>query len=181
MPLTLTGKFLLATTKLGDPNFARTVILVIRHDQQGAFGFVVNRPTDLSVADALGGILDDAAQIESPVYFGGPCTGPLFVLHRDSAIGGENPVPGVHLTTDREAIEALLVAQTGPAKFFGTYSGWSPEQLEGELAEGSWAVCDATADDVFSQDERLWSRLHARINLSKYIAPDRIPDDPSLN
>ena len=181
MLATLTGKFLLATAKLVDPNFARTVILVIRHDSQGAFGFVVNRPTDLTVADALGGVIDDASQIESPVYFGGPCQGPLFVLHRDPAIGGENPVPGVHLTTDRDAIEALLVARAEPAKYFGTYSGWSPDQLEGELAEGTWLLCDATADDVFSEDAKLWSRLSARVNLAKYLPPELIPDDPSLN
>jgi len=179
--VTLTGKFLLATTRLLDPNFAQTVILLIRHDAQGAFGFVVNRPTDLMVADALGGVLDDAGHIDSPVYFGGPCQGPLFVLHRDAGIGGENPLPGVHLTTDRDAIEALLVAGAEPAKFFGTYSGWSPEQLETEIAEGSWLIYDGTADDAFSTDARLWHKLNARIHLSKYMPPERIPDDPSVN
>ena len=177
----LTGKLLLASPKLVDPTFAAAVILLIRHDEQGAFGFVINRPTDLSVADALGGVIDDASDIQSPIYFGGPCQGPLFVLHGDGGIGGENPVSGVYLTTDRDAIEALLVAHAEPAKFFGTYSGWSPDQLEGELAEGSWTVCDGAAGDVFSQDGKLWAKLHARIHLSKYVSPDRIPDDPRMN
>ena len=181
-PMTaLTGKFLLASRDLLDPNFARAAVLVVRHDEEGAFGLIVNRPMNLTVAAALGDAIQAAGSSDATVFSGGPCQGPVFVLHADPAIGGESPLDGVFVTTDREAIETLMLAQSSPLKVFGTYSGWSPQQLEGELAEGSWLVCDVRPGDVFSPDVELWSRLFSRTQLSKYIRPDQIPDDPSVN
>jgi putative transcriptional regulator len=177
----LTGKFLLASRTLLDPNFARAAILIVRHDDEGAFGLIVNRPMTVSVKAALGDAIDAAVTVDASVYSGGPCDGPVFVLHGDPLVGGESPLPDVFCTTDRDAIEALLVAATKPFKVFGTYSGWSPNQLEGELEEGSWIVCDATAAHVFSGDPNLWQHLSSRANVSKYVRPDRIPDDPSVN
>ena len=177
----LTGKFLLASRELLDPNFARSAVLIVRHDAEGAFGLIVNKPMPVSVKAALGSTIDAAATVDAAVYSGGPCDGPVFVLHSDEAVGGESPVAGVYCTTDRDAIEALLVAATTPIKIFGSYSGWSPDQLEGELEEGSWVVCDAMASHVFSADPNLWQHLTSRANVSKYVRPDRIPDDPSVN
>lgn len=177
----LAGKFLLASKTLLDPNFAQTAVLIVRHDDDGAFGLVVNRPLPVTVSAALSDTIDAAAAIDASVYSGGPCEGPVFVLHGDPAIGGDSPVAGVFVTTDRDAIEALMVAGSEPLKVFGTYSGWSPSQLEGELEEGSWLVCDASAEHVFSTDKQLWTHLTSRTQLSKYIDPDRIPDDPSVN
>lgn len=177
----LTGKFLLAAPPLVDPNFVRTVVLIVRHDEDGAFGLVVNRPTPLDIATALGDTLEAAHDIALPVYFGGPCPGPAFVLHTDPTIGGEEPLEGVFVTTDREAIETLLRNRSEPFKLFASYSGWSKGQVEGELAEGSWLVLDATNDDIFTSDPHLWTRLHTRANLSRFVKPDRIPDDPLVN
>jgi putative transcriptional regulator len=177
----LIGKFLLAGHKLLDPNFARTVVLIVRHDEQGAFGLVINRPMNLTIGKAIGPIIESASNVEEPVYFGGPCEGPVFVLPTDAGIGGDEPLSGVFTTTDRDAIETLLAGAAEPLKLFASYSGWGAAQLEGELAEGSWVVCDAKIDEVFSIDEHLWSRLHTRAHLSRYVDPDRIPDDPSVN
>lgn len=177
----LTGKFLLASRDLLDPNFVRSAVLIVRHDAEGAFGLIVNRPTNLTVAAALGETIETAAANDASIFSGGPCRGPVFVLHADPAIGGESPLDGVYVTTEREAIETLMAAQASPLKVFGTHSGWAPDQLEGELAEGSWLVCDAKAGEVFSPDVELWSRLFSKAQLSKYIRPDRIPDDPRVN
>ena len=177
----LAGKFLLASKALIDPNFARTAVLIVRHDDDGAFGLIVNRPMPLTVGAALGDTIDAAVNVDAAIFSGGPCEGPVFVAHGDPGIGGDSPVDNVFITTDREAIETLLVAQSSPLKVFGTYSGWSPSQLESELDEGSWLVCDATAGHVFSVDPNLWSALFSRAHLSKYVPPDRIPDDPSVN
>lgn len=181
MSQSLTGKFLLASNSLLDPNFLRTVVLVVRHDEDGAFGLVVNRPMTVTVAAALAPLIEEANHIDAPVYFGGPCQGPVFVLHTDVGIGGESPLEGVYVTTDREAIEALLVAGSEPIKFFASYSGWSKGQLESELAENSWLVCDAGIGEIFAVGDNLWSRLHTQINLSKYVRPELIPDDPTVN
>ena len=178
---TLTGKFLLASQSLLDPNFVKSVVLVVRHDAEGAFGLIVNRPMPVSVGQTLGTVIEEAEEMREPVYFGGPCQGPVFVMHTDLAIGGESPVEGVYLTTDREAIEALLASSAEPVKFFGSYSGWSPAQLEAELIEGSWIVTDATPHDIFAPGEDLWQRINSRIDLAKFIDPSKIPDDPSVN
>ena len=177
----LAGRFLLASKSLLDPNFAQTAVLIVRHDGDGAFGLIVNRPMPVTVGAALGDTIDAAINVDAAIFSGGPCEGPVFVAHSDSAIGGDSPLNDVYITTDREGIEALLIAQSGPIKVFGTHSGWSPSQLETELAEGSWVVCDATASQVFSTDPNLWSTLFSRALVSRYIPPDRIPDDPSVN
>jgi putative transcriptional regulator len=177
----LAGKFLLASAALGDPNFARSVVLIIRHDAEGAFGLVINKPLSVSVREALGESIPAARSCEAPVYSGGPCQGPVFVLHADPSIGGEEPLASLYVTTDREAIEQLLHDAADPIKLFASYSGWGAGQLENELGESSWLVVDADADEVFSVDPHLWSRLSTRANLSKFVDPQRIPDDPSVN
>ncbi|MDB5328274.1 MAG: hypothetical protein JWM57_3843, partial [Phycisphaerales bacterium] len=155
----LAGKFLLASKTLLDPNFARAAVLIVRHDEDGAFGLIVNRPMEITVGNALGDTIEAAKDNDAAIFSGGPCEGPVFVAHADAAIGGDSPLGDVFITTDREAIEALLFSNATPLKVFGTYSGWSPSQLEGELEEGSWVVCDATAGQVFSEDQNLWSTL----------------------
>ncbi len=181
MPNSLAGKFLLSSNTLLDPNFLRTVVLIVRHDDDGAFGLVINRPLSISVGTALSSVIEEANSVEAPVYFGGPCQGPVFVLHGDPSIGGESPVDGVFVTTDREAIEALLVAGSEPIKFFASYSGWTKGQIEAEIAENSWIICDAGIGEIFALGDNLWSRLHTQVNLSKYVNPNMIPDDPSVN
>ncbi len=175
------GKFLIAAPPLLDPNFVRSIVLIVRHDQDGAFGLIVNKPMSVTIGTALGEAIESARDVELPVYVGGPCQGPVFVLHGDPTVGGDEPVGGVFVTTDREAIEQLLRAEAEPFKLFASYSGWAAGQLEGELKEGSWSLLDATAEEVFGVDEHLWPRLHTRVNLSKYVDPDRIPDDPTVN
>ena len=177
----LTGKFLLSSQTLLDPNFVRTAVLIVRHDDEGAFGLIVNRPMLISVAQTLGKLIEMAENVRESIHFGGPCQGPVFVLHTDPAIGGESPISGVYVTTDREAIEALLASSAEPVKFFGSYSGWGSDQLETELADGSWVILDATVHDVFSDSERLWQHLQSRANLSKFIDPSKIPEDPTVN
>jgi putative transcriptional regulator len=175
----LKGKFLLASPTLLDPNFAKSVVLIVRHDDDGAFGLVVNRPLSVTVAQAIGEHIAAAAQCESPLHSGGPCEGPVFMLHRDAVIGGDEPITNVFCTTDRDAIEAIVAAPDKPSKIFGSYAGWSPSQLEAELAENAWVVCPAKAEDVFNDDPALWKALHTRAHLSRYV--DRVPDDPSVN
>ena len=177
----LAGKFLLAAPPLVDPNFVRTVVLIIRHDDDGAFGLVINRPMQVDVGAALGDAMEAARESTRPVYSGGPCQGPVFVLHADPTVGGEEPLSGVYVTTEPEAIETLLQTRADPFKLFASYSGWSKGQVESELSEGSWLVIDAADAEIFSTDPNLWSRLHTKANLSRFVDPQRIPDDPSVN
>src|SRR5687768_76850 len=135
------GQLLVASRQLRDPNFARTVVLIVQHDDGGAVGLVLNRPLDVTVADAVSGDVLAAAEVEYLVHQGGPCPGPLMVLHADvDTGGGDEVVPGVRFTAQRDEIESLMRSGTDPAKYFANYSGWGAEQLENELAEGAWVT-----------------------------------------
>jgi putative transcriptional regulator len=177
----LRGQLLLAAESLVDPNFARSVILIVKHDAEGALGLVLNRPTEFTVAEACEDV-EAAESVDELIHSGGPCPGPMMALHeRNELDEGEAVLDGVHFTTSRSVLEQLMGEAVGPRRFFAGYAGWGAQQLEGELAEESWIVLHATPADVFSDDPQLWNRLMTRANLLKYVKPGHIPEDPRVN
>jgi len=177
----LKGHFLLAAPTLAGSVFERSVVLLVRHDADGAFGVIVNAPLPATVAEAIGEEVEAAVGVEAPLYRGGPCPGPMMMLHGHPTEESEPVVPGVHYTAARPDIERVLADRAEPTRYVFGYAGWGAAQLESELAEGSWAVLPATPADTFGPPDELWARLVARSNLTKYVRPDQIPDDPSLN
>ncbi len=165
----LTGQFLISGTELVDPNFFRTVVLLIQHAADGAMGLVVNRPADVE----LGSIIEisDGPVAEIPVFVGGPVEQQyLFVLHsgltdpypREQSI---NPAPGIFFEPATDPLIeylstnwlALPETDRPEVRFFAGYSGWAPGQLEDELEAGSWFTHDAAAEIVFHQNsEQGW-------------------------
>lgn len=188
----LAGHFLVAGPTLVDPNFFRTVVLIVQHNDQGALGLVLNRPTTATVADVWAKLAGEEGEAESEsadgvelgvtgsIRHGGPCEGPLMVLHDEPAAGDLEIIPGLYFTTDRGKIEHLLQFHTSHALVFVGYSGWSAGQLESELASNSWLVAPAKATDPFDPTVT-WGRLATRALLSPYVRPEQIPDDPSVN
>lgn len=176
----LRGHLLAASQRLSDPNFAQTVVLIVRHDEAGALGLILNRPLEVSVADACGPDIPAAADIDERLHQGGPCEGPLMVLHRGGE-AGDAVMDGVRFTARRDEIERLMLEEARPVKYFAGYSGWSAQQLEGEIAEGAWLVAPAESDDVFRTPEDHWSRTTTRLMLGRWIDPDRLPENPHLN
>ncbi|MCQ4083853.1 YqgE/AlgH family protein [Streptomyces sp. RB6PN25] len=186
----LTGRLLVATPALADPNFDRAVVLLLDHDEEGSLGVVLNRPTPVGVGD----VLESWAQLAGTpqvVFQGGP-------VSLDSALGlavvpgepqdGEEGEPlgwrrvhGAIGLVDLEAPPELLAAELGSLRIFAGYSGWGPGQLEDELVEGAWYVVESEPGDVSSPDpERLWrSVLRRQRNELAMVAT--YPDDPSLN
>ncbi|GAA1903492.1 YqgE/AlgH family protein [Streptantibioticus ferralitis] len=186
----LTGRLLVATPALADPNFDRAVVLLLDHDEEGTLGVVLNRPTPVGVGD----VLEAWAQLAGApqvVFQGGP-------VSLDSALGlavvpgeareGEEGEPlgwrrvhGAIGLVDLEAPPELLAAELGSLRIFAGYSGWGPGQLEDELVEGAWYVVESEPGDVSSPDpERLWrSVLRRQRNELAMVAT--YPDDPSLN
>lgn len=158
----LSGYFLISEIGLMDPNFYRSVVLMITHDDKGAFGLVVNRPSKLTLGDLVEGMgKSPAASI--PVYVGGPLQQDfLFVLHTEFATGSaggneKRPVDGVvfepmtQSAVDylREGWSALPEAQRPAVRLYAGYSGWGPGQLEGELKSEAWVVLRATEEIIF--------------------------------
>lgn len=167
-----------------DPNFARTVTLLIQHDEDGALGLVVNQPTDIPFAEAWKQVSEQPCRRKDHLFLGGPCEGPLMTLHNVALVGEKEVMPGVYFTADHEEVSWLVEHHAGLFKAIVGYAGWSPGQLEDELATGSWLLMPASADDLFECGDRLWERMLAAAQLGNdepYINPNIVPDDPTNN
>ena len=168
----LSGKVLVASEGMPDPRFQESVIYLVDHDENGAFGLVVNKPVSTgpieALLDRLGIDLGDEGMGalrggSITVHYGGPVEPPRgFLLHSaDYAIDGTRVLSGrFALTFNPEALLDIAFGQ-GPRRsllLFG-YCGWGPSQLESELARGDWAVIDADPDLVLGTDhESKWRR-----------------------
>jgi putative transcriptional regulator len=152
---------LVATDVVQGQLFANTVVLLLHSDETGAFGLVVNRPTDVQPSEVLGE--DDAiADYRGTLFWGGPVQMDSLraLLLTDSPPGeAEQISESVYLVSYEDAIEAGP-ADTSRLRLFIGYAGWAPGQLENELARGSWRVLPASSELIFAEDPRtLWNRL----------------------
>jgi putative transcriptional regulator len=179
----LKGQLLLASAKLVDPNFARAVVLMVQHDENGAMGLILNRPLQTSVQEVCSQQLNLVCAVDGPLHLGGPCEGPLMVLHTREIDAQLKVIDEVYFTTDRAQIESLLIDGEATAKCFVGYAGWSPGQLEAEMETGSWLNLSATKDQIFPESggAKLWQKLMQKLTLGQWIDPERIPQDPNLN
>ncbi|MCE2391360.1 MAG: YqgE/AlgH family protein [Proteobacteria bacterium] len=154
---------LLAMPQLLDPNFARSVVLMIEHGEDHSFGLVVNRTTEFRASDVLESMgIHWGADAGEVVWSGGPVMpNSGWLLHDDLARAeneGTYPLTGeLALSTSPEELRAVVEAPTGSLRFLMGYAGWGAGQLEGELAQGAWLVADATRRLVFeTEPERMW-------------------------
>jgi putative transcriptional regulator len=166
----LAGQLLVATPSMGDPRFAQTVILMARHDKNGAFGIVINKPLGerplASLLTALGE-KDDGVAGSVPVFAGGPVQPEIgFVVHSaDYRRAGTIVVDGrVAVTSTREILRDIARKQ-GPQKSllaFG-YAGWGPGQLDGEMALRAWFTAQEDVDLIFDLDRaKVWDEAMKR-------------------
>jgi putative transcriptional regulator len=162
--LSLSGHLLVASPKLGDPNFARTVILIVQHGEEGAFGLVLNQPSTQRVKDLWQHVASGKCSLDQPLCIGGPVEGPLLAVHGDAEHSEREIVPGVYFASQRDAIEQLVEHPATPVRMFLGYSGWGEGQLEGELREGAWLTAPATADHVFFTGDDLWKEVVSNIS-----------------
>jgi putative transcriptional regulator len=178
----LRGQLLIAGATLPDPNFARTVVLVCEHSEDGALGLVLNRPGELVVAE-VASELADLTEYGATIDSGGPVQpDALLVLAEfdDLSLAGVRVVENVGLVGDGAELDEL-VAGTGRARIFAGYAGWGPGQLDAELEREDWFVAPAGIDDIFNPDaDELWGRVLARKG-GHYALVARMPVDPSVN
>jgi putative transcriptional regulator len=178
----LHGHLLVASPGLGDPNFARTVVAIANHDDDGALGIVLNRPSDTEVVEAvpeLEGVVDG----EDVVYVGGPVQPAAIVVlaeFEDPAEAAFLVVGDIGLVSDATGLERLGDA-TARRRIFAGYAGWGPGQLEAEIEREDWIVEPALPEDVFAADALdLWSRVLERKG-GQFRLVARMPPDPSVN
>jgi putative transcriptional regulator len=173
----LAGCLLVAPAWMIDPNFAKTVVLLLHHDGQGAFGLVLNRPTGTTVAELWAQAAGGTCDVKGPIHLGGPVPGPLMALHEDPSRGESTPVDGLYATGEPKALGALLADPPVTLRVFAGYSGWGEGQLERELQDGAWVRTLARASDVFAPaDARTW-RLALRRGTESAHSPFSPPDD----
>lgn len=167
LPASLEGYFLVSETELTDPNFHRTVVLLVNHNEEGAFGLVVNRPAELSLGDIITEF-EGQPLGELEAFIGGPVEQHyLFTLHSGLPDSAESqyalhPTDGVVFEPVFQALEPYL-RETWPGldesarpriNFYLGYAGWGPGQLEHELQENAWLVIPASAGIVFHPEPR---------------------------
>lgn len=179
------GRLLIANPLLPDPNFDRTVVLLIAHGEEGAFGLVLNRPSEMEVAAPLPE-WEHLAATPAVVFVGGPVQhNGVICLARTTPDGLGAPawrsLTGQLGTIDLDIDPGGLSEGVEEVRVFAGYSGWSPGQLEGELEAGAWWVVDADASDPFSDHpDELWKRVLRRQKGSlRFVA--YFPDDPMQN
>lgn len=181
----LRGSLLVAGPQLLDPNFRRTVVLIADHDDEGAMGVILNRPSGMTVADAAPD-LEPLVDPHTAIFAGGPVqptSGVVLaeITEANPARGPDEPIVGdVVLVADLGQL-ADVVDGAGRMRVFAGYAGWGPGQLDGEVERDDWILEPARADDVFARDpDALWARVLERKG-GEYALVARMPDDPSLN
>ncbi|WP_445148620.1 YqgE/AlgH family protein [Baekduia sp. Peel2402] len=178
----LHGQLLIASPTMSDPNFARTVVAIANHDDDGALGIVLNRPSDTEVAEAVPE-LESVVGTDEVVFVGGPVQPASIVVLAEF----ENPdeaaflvVEGIGLVSDRTGLDRLDTA-TARRRIYAGYTGWGPGQLESELEREDWIVEPALPEDVFDDDPLdLWTRVLERKG-GQFRLIARMPIDPTVN
>ena len=184
----LKGQFLIAGKGLRDPNFFRAVVLMVEHGSGGAMGLIVNHPSSVSLARALSEHFD-IPESDELVFVGGPVEpAALFVLHTDGDLeqADASVVPGVFVGSSPDIFERVVeqvVDGNGDLSFrvFSGCAGWSPGQLEDELARGDWHLWPASAEGILPEDPyMLWDELVELIHASNRTHPST-PGRPEWN
>jgi putative transcriptional regulator len=177
------GRLLISEPFLPDPNFERTVVLLCEHNEEGSFGFVLNKPSILKINE----VVEDIGKLEDIVFVGGPVQqDTLHFLHRNTSL--EN---AVNICDDifwggdfEDLLTKIDTAQvkTGDIRFYLGYSGWGPGQLETELEADSWIVCDTVTDTLLFDTEPadIWRKALDNMG-GRFSVYSKYPLDPRLN
>jgi putative transcriptional regulator len=177
------GRLLISEPFLPDPNFERTVVLLCEHNEEGSFGFVLNKPSILKVSE----VMEDLTDLENVVHVGGPVQqDTLHFIHRNATL--ENAVEIVNRIYWGGAFENLMLLletrqiSSGDIRFFLGYSGWGPGQLEGELDQDSWIVCDYVTDQLLfdTGPDVMWRKALENMG-GRFSVYSNYPVDPRLN
>ena len=182
MSASLQGSFLIAANHLRDSNFYRSVVLMLDHNDQGAMGLVINRPSAMTIGKALsqhGSI----AGADAPVFVGGPVEPTsLFILHNCMALGknDQEVAPGIFLAGSENSFEEVVRNGRKPEagvkfRLICGYSGWGEGQLESELARGDWAIQSADGALILEEDPYgLWEVCTRRLQRANRVLPHNV-------
>ncbi|HEX7083063.1 MAG TPA: YqgE/AlgH family protein [Gaiellaceae bacterium] len=176
----LQGQLLVSSPALLDPEFRRTVVLIAHHDDEGAMGLVLTRPSDVAAAEAVPSLTGIPGATDA-VHVGGPVQPEAFMVLAEFEDVDEAAAPifgGVGFVPAEAEPDELSIRRL---RLFAGYAGWAPGQLEAELEEPSWIVVPALPDDAFADDpDELWRTVLQRAG-RQYSLMEHMPFDPHLN
>lgn len=159
------GNIIISTSLLNDTSFEKTVIVIAEHNSQGSLGFIINQPFTRSLHE----LEEFKHSIPVPLFTGGPVQDDmLYFLHRRADLIGDGQLidGDVYLYGDFKTAVQLLntgVLPVTDVKLMIGYCGWDANELEAELAEGSWLLTNASVDLVFDEEpELLWGKLSSQ-------------------
>ncbi len=179
-----TGSLLISMPFLGDPNFERSVILICEHNEEGSFGLILNQKSSFQINDFE---LFDDPDFDQEVFLGGPVQhNTVHFIHNLDGLsesqeirknilwGGDFEALQEQVNLDYESVE-------GKIRFYLGYSGWGPEQLQGEIESKSWIVFNDYSTNLFKiKPEELWKTVLKEMG-GDYAQFANFPIDPSLN
>lgn len=178
------GRLLISEPFMNDPNFKRSVILLAEHSEEGTLGYVLNQQSEYKLSD----VLPDVPYSEIPVYIGGPvANNTLHFIHRcpEKIEGGVEIWDGIYWGGSFDRVKELITNyQIGEdeIKFFAGYSGWTPGQLDVEIAEDTWIVANKFNPEIaFTNDEQnIWREVVISLG-QRYAHIANFPENPALN
>ena len=177
------GKILISEPFMLDPQFRRSVVLLVEHAEQGSVGFVLNQETEVTIPDIIPGF----PLFDARIYIGGPVqTDTLHFIHRIPQLveGGVEVEQGVYWGGDFDQLQEQIKqgkVMLEDVMFFLGYSGWSPDQLEDEIESNSWIVSGTQSQDIFSEDhDNLWKKAVRNLG-NKYAHIANFPENPMWN
>jgi putative transcriptional regulator len=180
----LKGMLLVAAPTMREPTFARTVISILEHNDEGALGVVINRPGDASLLEIVPPVADLASQ-PAVLFAGGPVEPQAAIalgfVAVDAPPDGWRPVVHPIVTVDLDVDPIVLATSLRELRVFAGYAGWTAGQLENEIAHGAWYVVEALPLDAFDAlPDRLWSAVLRR-QPWPLSAVATCPVDPTMN
>ncbi len=180
--MTLAGSLAIATPKLDATPFSRAVVLVIQHNNQGAFGVVLNRPANEQIKrvwETMTGTVNDSYR---NISLGGPFSGPVFALHQSENLGDHQVQCGLFFSASKESLQKLARIRCAYRIFFGA-AAWTRGQLEGEIDEGAWIICPATEEIIFANPDSQWENAirHFGREMWRALGIRHFPSSPLNN
>jgi putative transcriptional regulator len=163
------GTLLVASRQLTDVNFARAVVLILQHDENGTIGVMLNRPTNLVPATVFPELAENLGSYDGRLFRGGPVapTRLIYIVRGLAAatVTGPEVLDKVFLSIDDGALPDMvrLADGTNELRLYAGHATWAPGQLQAEIAAGGWQVMLGTAELVFDEDPgSLWTKLEGR-------------------
>jgi putative transcriptional regulator len=150
------GQLLVATPKMPDMNFRKTLVLLVRQIEEGTMGLILNRPTNETVGEVWASLRVEGKDViectsKEPLYLGGPVFGPICAIHKLAQCSEHSISDDLYWSSDGDNLN-VVVANGKPFRIFTGYTSWNPGQLEKEIEYGGWVSCPVDENLVFAED-----------------------------